>query len=79
MESATRRVHFSGCSGNPDESWMCQIARNLNDAEDGFLRGKKCRLMDRDTKFSEAFRIILEQVGVEAVRLLACSPYLNRI
>jgi hypothetical protein len=33
--------------------------------------------MDRDTKFSEAFRIILEQAGVEAVRLSARSPNLN--
>lgn len=52
-------------------------ARNLCDAEDGFLRGKKYLLMDRDTKFSEAFRIILEQAGVEAVRLPARSPNLN--
>ena len=35
---------------------MLQIARNLTDAEEGFLRGKKYLLMDRDTKFSEAFR-----------------------
>jgi hypothetical protein len=33
--------------------------------------------MDRDTKFSEAFRIILEQAGMEAVRLPARSPNLN--
>jgi transposase InsO family protein len=33
--------------------------------------------MDRDTKVSEAFRIILEQAGVEAVRLPPQSPNLN--
>jgi transposase InsO family protein len=33
--------------------------------------------MDRDTKFSEAFRVILEQAGVEAVRLPARSPNLS--
>jgi transposase InsO family protein len=33
--------------------------------------------MDRDTKFSEAFRVILEQTGVEAVRLPAHSPNLS--
>ncbi len=48
---------------------MYQIARNLSDAEDGFLRGKKYLLMDRDAKFCEAFHITLEQVGTEAVRL----------
>ena len=77
MELATRRVHFAGLTANPDEGWMLQAARNLTDAEEGFLRGKKYLLMDRDTKFSEAFRIILEQAGVKAVRLPPCSPNLN--
>ena len=77
MELSTRRVHFAGCSANPDESWMCQIARSLSDAEAGFLRGKKYLLMDRDTKFSEEFRGILEQTGVKAVRLPPRSPNLN--
>ena len=56
---------------------MLQIARNLTDAENGFLRGKKYLLMDRDTKFSEEFRVTLEQAGVEAVRLPPRSPNLN--
>jgi transposase InsO family protein len=73
MKLATRHVHFAGYTANPDESWMCQAS----DAEGGFLRGKKFLLMDRGSKFSEAFRIILEQTGVEAVRLPARSPNLN--
>ena len=56
MELALRRVHFAGCTTNPDQSCMCQAATNLSDAEDGFLHGKKYLLMDRDTKFSEACR-----------------------
>ena len=77
MELATRRVRFAGCTTNPDEFWMCQAARNLSDAEDGFLHGKKYLLMDRDTKFSEAFRVTLEQGGMEAVRLPPRSPNLR--
>jgi len=77
MELASRRVHLAGCTTNPDESWMLQIARNLSDAKDGFLCGKKYLLMDRDAKFSEVFRITLEQAGVEAVRLPPRSPNLN--
>jgi hypothetical protein len=68
MELATRRVIFAGSTANPDEPWMIQIARNVSDAEDGFLRDKKYLLMDRDTKFSEAFRNIVEQAGVKVVR-----------
>jgi putative transposase len=77
MELATRRVHFAGWTANPDELWMCQIARNLSDAEDGFLRGKNYLLMDRDAKFSKAFRAILEQAGVKAVQLPPRSTNLN--
>jgi len=77
MELATRRVHFAGSTANPDELWMLQVSRNLSDAEDGFLRGKKYLRMDRDTKFSEAFRVTLEQAGVKSVRLPPRSPNLN--
>src|SRR5262245_50482211 len=56
---------------------MLQIARNLTDAEAGFLRRKQYLLMDRDVKFSQAFRDIMEQTGLKAVRLPPQSPNLN--
>ena len=77
MELATRRVYFAGSTANPDELWMLQMARNLSDAEDGFLRRKKFLMLDRDAKFSEEFRATLEQVGIEAVRLPPRSPNLT--
>lgn len=77
MEVATRRVHLAGCTQNPDDLWMSQVARNLSDASDGFLQGQKYLLMDRDTKFSEVFRLILEPSGVQTVRLPPRSPNLS--
>jgi transposase InsO family protein len=77
MELATRRVHFAGLTMNPEEDWMLQIARNVTDAERGFLRGKRYLLMDRDGKFTEAFRITLEAGGAEPVRLPPRSPNLT--
>ena len=77
MEIATRRVHFAGCTPNPDEPWMQQIARNLTDVEDGFLLGKRYVLMDRDGKFCPAFQAILKTEDVEPVLLPAKSPNLN--
>jgi transposase InsO family protein len=77
MEIATRRVHFAGCTPTPDEVWMRRIARNLTDAEDGFLLGKRYVLMDRDGKFRPAFREILAHEGVAAVLLPPRSPNLN--
>jgi transposase InsO family protein len=77
MEVATRRVHFAGCTPNPDERWMKQVARNLTDCEDGFLHGKRFLIMDRDSKFTDRFRDILDNEGVEGVRLPPRSPNLN--
>ncbi len=77
MEVATRRVHFAGCTANPTEPWMKQIAKNLTDSFDGFLLGKRYLIMDRDTKFSDAFRKILEDEGAQSVRLPPRSPNLN--
>ena len=77
MEVATRRVNFAGCTTNPNEPWMKQIGRNLTDAEDGFLNGKRYVLMDRDGKFCPGFRDILEQEGVNCLRLPPRSPNLT--
>ena len=77
VEIATRRVCFAGCTPNPDTPWMMQVARNLTDAEDGFVMGKRYVLLDRDGKFCPAFQVILKTAGVEAVPLPPKSPNLN--
>jgi putative transposase len=77
MKLATRRVVCAGITANPDEPWMKQVARNLTAAHDGFLCGKRYLLIDRDSKFSAAFRQILSDAGTEAVRLPPRSPNLN--
>ena len=69
MELATRRVHFAGCTPSPNELWMTQVARNLTDACDGFLLQKRQLLMDRDTKYCEAFSTILQQSEITCLRL----------
>ena len=56
---------------------MKQIARNLTDPEDGFLVGKCHVLMDRDGKFSPAFREILNDAGAAPLQLPPRSPNLN--
>ncbi len=40
---------------------MKQVARNLTAADGGFLQGKRYVLLDRDAKFSKAFRGLLEE------------------
>jgi putative transposase len=77
MEIATGRIYFAGCTSNPDEEWILQVIRNLLDSENGFLKGKRYLLMDRDAKYSEDFRFMLKGSDVEAVRLPARSPNMN--
>jgi len=77
MEVGTRLVHFAGCSTNPDELWMKQIARNLTDVFDGFLHGKRYVLMDRDGKFCPAFQEILKYGDIKPGQLPPRSPNLN--
>ena len=77
IEIATRRVHFAGCSVNPDEQWMMQIGRNLTDTVDGFLNGTRYVLMGRDGKFCPAFREILKNEDIKPVQLPPRSPNLN--
>ena len=73
----TREIHIAGIVPEPGENWMKQVARNLTDASDGFLRGSRLLIHDRSTLFSEQFREILSSAGVESLRLPARSPNLN--
>ena len=56
---------------------MMQIARNLSDADEGFLNGSRYLIHDRDPLFTEAFRRVLGSSGVKTVKLPARSPDLN--
>ena len=56
---------------------MLQMSRNLLDPQAGFLRDKKHLIVDRDTKYSAAFRIALEREGIGVIRLPPRSPNMN--
>jgi len=77
IELATRRIEIAGITTGPGEAWMMQVGRNLTDPFDGFLTDKRYVILDRDSKFSKAFRRLLTDSGVEIVRLPARSPNLN--
>src|SRR5215470_17820470 len=73
----SRRVDISGVTPCPNEPWMEQIARNVTMDEWGILRDCRYLLHDRDTKYSAAFRAIIESAHVETLPLPARSPNLN--
>jgi transposase InsO family protein len=77
IDLQTRRVEIAGIAQQPDGEWMKQIARNLTDADGGFLNGARYLIHDRDPLFTEAFRELLKSSGVKTVKLPARSPDLN--
>jgi len=56
---------------------MTQIARNVIDIGDGFLRGKRYLILDRDAKYSDAFCGVLAREEIRVLRLPLRSPNLN--
>ena len=56
MKLKTRVVEIAGITRQPDEAWMTQVARNLTDPVDGFLRGVQNLILDRDPLYTAAFR-----------------------
>ena len=78
MDLKRRRVHVAGVTPNPSELFMAQVARNLTDTFDGFLKGHRFLICDRDSKFSEQFRQILRGAGVDAIRTPIQAPNWSR-
>ena len=73
----SRRVEVAGITSHPNEAWMMQVARNVTMDEWGFLDECRYLLHDRDTKYTQSFRQIIESGGVEPLRLPPRSPNLN--
>jgi putative transposase len=77
IQLSTRTVKIAGITTHPNEAWMVQMGRNLTDSEAGMLVGKRTLIIDRDTKYCEAFRLLLKQSGTAIIRLPPRSPNLN--
>jgi len=77
MRLKTRSVHIAGVTTAPNGAYMKQVARNLTDVSDGFLLDSRYLIMDRDTKYTEAFRDYLDREGVKPVRCPVRAPNCN--
>ena len=77
IDLKTRRVEVAGIIQQPCGEWMKQIARNLTDVVDGFLKRTKYLIHDRDPLYTREFADILASGGVRTVKLPAQSPDLN--
>jgi putative transposase len=77
IELKSRAVHIAGIRIDPDQGWMMQMARNLLDPVDGFLRTATHLIHDRDPLFTKAWTTLLESSGVKCVPIPAQSPNCN--
>ena len=65
----SRRVDIAGITAHPNEPWMRQIARNVTMDGCGILCTRRYLLHDRDTKYSAAFRTIIQSAHIETLPL----------
>jgi len=72
-----RSVHIASVTPAQNGNTMVLVARNPTDAYDGFLRGIRYLVLDRDALYCVQFRTLLRGAGVEPFRLPARSPNLN--
>ena len=77
IDLSSRRVQIAAVTRDGKGLWMSQVARNLSDAAEGFLIGKRYLIHDRDPLFTAEFLEILAATGVQSVKLPPRSPNLN--
>jgi hypothetical protein len=70
-------VEIAGITPNPDGNFMAQVARNLTDGVDGFLRDKRFLILDNDASFTKQFCSILADAGVAVTRTAIQAPNMN--
>jgi len=74
IELSTRKVEIAGIASVANGLWMEQIGRNLTDAVDEILKGKRYLIHDRDPLFTSEFLNVVGESGVVSVKLPARSP-----
>jgi len=74
----TREVQIVGIKANPSEPWMKQMARNLTDCDDGFLKDMRYVIIDRDPLYTPCFKM-LRDTRTKPLRLPRRSPDLNSV
>jgi putative transposase len=77
IDLRSRRVHVAGSTPTPDARFMAQAARRLTDAVDGFLASHQVLICDRDSKWTEGFRRIVQGAGVQIVLTPVQAPNAN--
>ena len=73
IELSTRKVEIAGIAAAANGLWMSQIGRNLTEAGEGILNGKRYLIHDRDPLFTAEFLSMLADEVREATAAFAES------
>jgi transposase InsO family protein len=76
IDHASRRVQIVGSTPHPDGLFMRQVSRTLT-APDGLLHAHRVLICDRDAKWSEDVRQLLDDAGMHVVRTPFQAPNAN--
>jgi putative transposase len=74
LEHRSRRVHFAGCTANPDGHWTTQQARQLAWSLAERATPARFLIHDRDSKFSHGFDEVFQREGVKIIRTPFRAP-----
>lgn len=82
IDLQTRRVEIAGISRLSGAEFTAQVARNLTDCFDGFLRNHRFVICDRDSKFTDKSKSTLKDAGVDVTlcqyQAPNCKAYAER-
>ena len=81
IDIKTRQVHVGGIAHQVYGAWVEEVGRNLTDPADGFLKGIRCLIHDRDPVFTKRFADIFgyevweaEEAGLNTSEGCADTP-----
>lgn len=77
LELATRRLIWFKATLEPNADWMAQQGRHLTWELERLGVQPRYLICDRDTKFEQRFRTVLESAGLQVVRTPILSPQAN--
>jgi putative transposase len=77
IELATRRVHFAGCTTNPEGAWVVQQARNFTFHLDERARPLRFLIHQLDSKFCGPFDEVFATEGLQVVHTPVKAPRAN--
>jgi hypothetical protein len=79
IELESRRVHFAGCTANPDGGWVAQQARQLAGGLVDRSTPIRFLIRDRDSKFTRDFDTVFRSEGIEIIRTPVHAPKANAV